>query len=297
VSTAEHSTCAIRAPGTLYCFGDNASGELGTGDNEPHAEPTLVRTPLLREIACGGTGCCALSGEGELACWGDNLEGKVGQGDPFGSQDATRPLVVEDGATFERVSVGQGHVCAIRESGALACWGRNSDGQLGLGVEPGQLREPTQVGVETDWQAISGSQHHTCGVRGDGSLWCWGRNEHSELNAPEPLTVYYEPRQVGGELDWGAVVVGWFHTCARKRDGQLWCWGRAIEGQLGVTSVDPIPDPTPVTAPGQVALFALGNFHTCAVDSAGALYCWGLNGDGQLGLGDLERRHEPVLVP
>jgi alpha-tubulin suppressor-like RCC1 family protein len=299
VATSETHSCAIRASGVLYCFGDNASGQLATGDTEARLLPTAVDTPFpLRAIACGGTSCCALGAAGQLACFGDNLEGKIGQHDPFGTADATSPKVVEPGQRFASVSVGQGHVCAIRASGELACWGRNVRGELGIGgVEPGQLRAPTPVGDAADWRAVACSQHHSCGVRGDGSLWCWGQNVFHELAAPELEATFASPRRVGTELDWQSVAVGWFHSCALKQDGRMFCWGRAIEGQLGVRSVDPLPAPNLITSPARFTRIALGHFHSCGVDDAGTLHCWGMNEDGQLGVGDLERRHMPVAVP
>ena len=299
VATSETHTCAIRAPGALYCFGDNASGQLATGDTSPQPLPSLVETPWpLRSVACGGTSCCAIGADAQLACWGDNLEGKVGQDDPYGSADATELLVVEPGQRFASVGVGQGHVCAIRESGELSCWGRNVRGELGLGsVDPGQLRAPARVGDASDWRVVAGSQHHSCGVRGDGSLWCWGQNVFHEVGAPELDTIFSSPRRVGSDSDWQSVAVGWFHSCGLKRDGQLWCWGRAIEGQLGVESIDPLPAPNLIAMPASFSRIALGHFHSCGVDDAGSLYCWGMNEEGQLGVADLERRHMPAPLP
>jgi alpha-tubulin suppressor-like RCC1 family protein len=299
VATSETHTCAIRAPGALYCFGDNASGQLATGDTRPRFEPTAIDTPWpLRAISCGGTSCCAIGADARLACWGDNLEGKLGQDDPFGSADATELREVQAGTRFASVGVGQGHVCAILESGELRCWGRNVMGELGLGsVDPGQLRAPQRVGDASDWRSIGGSQHHTCGVRADGSLWCWGHNMFHELSAPELETTFPAPRRVGADVDWHEVAVGWFHSCARKRDGRMFCWGRAIEGQLGVESIDPLLEPNLITAPARFTRIALGHFHSCGVDELGALYCWGMNDDGQLGVGDLERRHVPSPLP
>ena len=123
-------------------------------------------------------------------------------------------------------------MCAIKESGALGCWGRNTDVELGIGPEPGQTRVPMRVGDASDWLQVSASQHDSCGVRGDGSLWCWGLNTHYELGAPELDARIATPAQVGSDTDWEEVAVGWFHTCGRKRDGRVFCWGRAIEGQL-----------------------------------------------------------------
>jgi alpha-tubulin suppressor-like RCC1 family protein len=288
----------------LFCWGDNATGQLGQGDTEPRIVPTPVESDVLfRSVACGGTSACAIDEEHRLRCWGDNLEGKPGQADPYSAPDITRPAVVggeggEGSTRYAQVAIGQGHVCAIDEGGALFCWGRNTDAALGIGLEPPQTRAPMRVGAASTWVRIAGSQHSSCGIRSDGSLWCWGRNNFFELAQPELEGVYAEPTQVGDDLNWLDVSTGWFHTCALRTSGELKCWGRAIEGQLGQGGgLDPVAAPVPVASSSTWARVAAGHFHTCGVTTMGELMCWGAADSGELGLGDDERRYEPTLLP
>jgi len=299
VAAGEDHTCAIRSPGQLYCWGDNSSGQLALGDVQTRLSPTAAgAAAVFLDVSCGGDGCCALDAGSALLCWGDNREGKLGQADLGGAPDGTRPLVVEPGSRWREVRVGQGNVCAIRSDGELYCWGRNSDAQLGTGPDgPVQTRTPTRVGSDTDWARIATSQHHSCAIKSDGTLWCWGSNVFFELAAPDPA-LQYPPVQVGSDGDWADVTVSWFHGCALKRDARLFCWGRAIEGQLGQGgSVDPLPQPNEVAMPARWQRIAVGNMFTCGIDESSALYCWGINSNGQLGLGDDLRRHEPTPVP
>jgi alpha-tubulin suppressor-like RCC1 family protein len=312
-SVGEEHSCAIRAPGALYCWGGNASGQLGLGDTNPRDRPAQVGGgERWQSVACGGESCCALQAGGALYCWGDNREGKIGQGDPGRSPDVPEPLRVAPDTRFRTVAVGQGHVCAIASDGALYCWGRNSDLQLGIGsADPVQLRAPARVGDASDWRAIALSQHHSCGVRDDGSLWCWGTNAFFELGAPPEVMSAAAPRRVGGDSDWQGVGAGWFHTCASKRDARLFCWGRAIEGQLGQGRRDePLEAPGAIAAPEHWRAFSLGNFYTCGVDESDALYCWGAgvddgsgsppegpNGPGGPGGSPTPRAYLPTPVP
>jgi len=297
ITTGEEHTCGIRAPGALYCWGRNQAAQLGVGDTDPRSTPTQIASELSwRSVACGGDSCCAIDSNDQLYCWGDNAEGKLGQLDGPGAPDAARPVRVDD-TRWRRVDVGQGHVCAIREAGTLHCWARNTTDELGLGPSsPGQVRGPTQVGDASDWIDISGSQHSSCGVRANGTLFCWGLNSFFEVGSPNLEEGVALPRQVGTDRDWVAVGAGWFHTCAQKSSGALFCWGRAIEGQLGQGGGDPIEPPTKVLS-ATFDRVALGNFHTCAATTEGALQCWGANDDGQLGAGDTERRYEPAVIP
>jgi alpha-tubulin suppressor-like RCC1 family protein len=200
------------------------------------------------------------------------------------------------GKSWRSVELGQGQVCAIADDGALYCWGRNPEGETGLGSELPQIRIPTRVGIESDWVSIAASQHHSCGVRGDGTLWCWGKNPYLEIGAADATRSFLIPTQVGTDVDWAEVGAGWFHGCALKRDGRLSCWGRAIEGQLGQGGGNPVRVPTRVAMPMQWQRIALGGFDTCGVDDTGSLYCWGAGPDGELGLGDVLRISEPVRV-
>lgn len=297
VSTGERHTCGLRAPGVLYCFGENDSGELGLGHTTSRSSPEPIEADVLfRSVSCGGESCCALDENRALRCWGDNLEGKPGLADPYGSPDVTRPTKVDPGP-FLTLDVGQGHVCAIRMSGELLCWGRNSMGETGTRSEDPQLRSPTRVGEDADWITVSASQHHSCGVREGGTLYCWGLNEHFELAAPDGMATYATPVPVQPDVTWAEVSVGWFHTCAVTRESQLYCWGRAIEGQLGQGgSEDPVPIPTAIATLASPSLLTLGSFHTCAMIEASVPSCWGANDAGQLGVGDRERRHMPELL-
>jgi alpha-tubulin suppressor-like RCC1 family protein len=298
VATGDRHSCGLRAPGVLFCWGDNAFGQLGTGDTDARTVPARAAIDhVFLSLACGSNSCCALDAEGALYCWGDNLEGKAALDDAFSAPDVLRPTR-GNGGPYATLAVGQGHACAIDREGALYCWGRNTTGELGVGEEPGQARAPLRVGEASDWVDIAASQHTSCAVRGDGSLWCWGLNAFHELSRPELDVEFHEPVQVGGDLDWAQVESGWFHTCGLKASGALFCWGRAIEGQLGQGgSVDPIEQPVMIEEPALYARLALGNFATCAVTQDEQLYCWGANEDGQLGTGDMERRAFPAAVP
>jgi alpha-tubulin suppressor-like RCC1 family protein len=298
VAVGEYFSCGIRAPGQLYCWGANDVGQLGLGDVVDRFEPTAIAgATAVAQIAAGGGSACAIDDAGALFCWGDNLEGKPGQGDPYNSPDVLSPRRVGD-AKWKLVAVGQGHVCGVRGDGPVLCWGRNSDLALGTGnADPPHARAPLPVMVEGTFKSMAASQHHTCGVRADGTLWCWGTNGHGELAVPAADLPASVPLQVVTDADWAEVAVGWFHSCARKTIGNVYCWGRAIEGQLAQDRIEPNPVPTKIEMPILWKRISAGHMHTCGVDMTGTLYCTGENRAGQLGVGDLTRRHMPVALP
>ena len=298
VCAGEAHSCALTRTGELHCWGKNLHGELGLGDFMPRSTPTAVPGTVFSRIACGGANTCGIRSDGALFCWGDNFEGKIGQDDAFTSEDIPRPTRVLESVDFRDVSVGQGHVCAVDRDGALYCWGRNNSAQLGLGMDSAQVRTPTRVGTASDYLDVAAAQHHTCALRRDNTLECWGSNAAGELGLGTSSDVLVQtPTRVMGEQGYRTVRANWFHTCALRLDDSLWCWGRNDEGQLGLGDNVGRNAPAQVDMLARVVEVSTGHFHTCAFDAA-KLSCWGENNElGQLGLGAVGRKNVPSEVP
>jgi alpha-tubulin suppressor-like RCC1 family protein len=286
VCAGEHHSCALRADGTTLCWGSNRAGQLGVGDDAPRMGPTAIPTLRFRAIACGGDSSCGIDPDGALYCWGDNFEGKLGTETTPSPSHSFAPKRVGM-LDARQVSVGQGHTCAIDRASALYCWGRNTSMQVGVPATDAQLRTPQRVDSALTYLHVSAGQNHTCAIRSDGRLMCWGDGAPRAFEGPQPIG----PRLIEEEPGYEAVYSGWFHSCAKKR-GTLRCWGRNAEGQLGLG--DQVYRTMP-TALGGIADWedvAVGQFHTCAT-RAGDLYCWGDNAFGQLDPKDRERRTAP----
>jgi alpha-tubulin suppressor-like RCC1 family protein len=288
VTAGDDFTCFRNDGGQIFCFGTNDFNELGLGDIERRFTPTLVPLPQgAKQIAAGFEGACAITNDGALYCWGRNNEGQLGQGE-WPPVSGARPLRVGMNNDWTKVSPGQGHACGIRAPGSLWCWGRNSDGELGQGDgASAQIRAPVRVGTASDWIDVDSGQNSTCGIRADGSLWCWG----VDVGAPETAPAVTSPRRVGTDADWSSVSVDTFNVCARKQNNALYCMGRNVEGALGVGDNVDRASPTRVGVTADFAAVSAGRFHTCAQKTSGVVACAGANDRGQLGVGDLMRRN------
>lgn len=113
-------------------------------------------------------------------CWGGGLNGQLGVG-PLSTEDSAVPLRVEVGQ-WRTITGGASHSCGLQSDGGLWCWGKNESGQLGLGDTEPRL-EPNQVWVpgKNEWIRVGVGREHSCAIRGDRSLWCWGKNESGQL--------------------------------------------------------------------------------------------------------------------
>ena len=91
-----------------------------------------------------------------------------------------------------------------------------------------------------------------------------------------------------------SVSLGYWHSAAVTTNGDLYCWGRNYDGQIGDgTTTNRY---TPVKVLENVSSVSLGEYHSAAVTTNGDLYCWGGNYDGQIGDGTNTNRNTPVKV-
>ena len=120
---------------SVFCWGDNAFGQLGNGTTTPSGTPvpTVPAGGVFVAVTAAVRHTCALSTTGSVYCWGDNTFGQLGNGTTTSS---TTPVLVSGGLTFTSVSAGVTHTCAVTAPlpGTAYCWGDNTFGQLGNGT-------------------------------------------------------------------------------------------------------------------------------------------------------------------
>lgn len=293
VAAADEWTCGIKTEGSLWCWGNNYAGVLGTGDTKNRHVPTQVGTATdWTQVSGGRESTCGIQADDSLWCWGDNESGELGIGN---TASHTTPVMVGTEHDWASVSVGLWYACGIKTDHSLWCWGRDFDGDLGF---PGQqFDSPTRVGTAT-WLHVSAATAFTCATQTDHTLWCWGDNEFGNLGVGD-TTTRTTPTQVGTETDWKTLQASngnANNACATKTDDTLWCWGRNDFGELGQGNTSELLVPTQVGADSDWARVSTGGQHTCAVKTDHTLWCWGDNGEGQLGLGDTTNRLVPAQV-
>jgi len=300
VSAGPGDTCAVQTNRTLWCWGDGTDGQLGDRGDVGQDAPVRVGTGARWvQVAVGAIHACAVRNDHSLWCWGSEYGGELGNGTYY-SYDY--PVQVPGGDVWASVSGAASTECAIRTDGTLWCWGLNTYGEVGDGTAGPDVLSPVQVGTAADWTSVSAAAGDTCGVRADGSAWCWGASDDGVLGdgADDSSDV---PVQVTGGNVWTSVSVSTGSitgatACGIQVNETLWCWGVNDTGQLGNGSADPWDSLVPVqvgtrTGWQHVSVAAL---HACALHGEPTVWCWGLDGEGELGAGAVKDPSPPVRI-
>lgn len=296
VSAGREFTCGIKSDETLWCWGDNSDYKLGNGTTNDELLPFNTSSQSFKDVVAGIYHVCAIKTDGTLWCWGANNEGEVGNNDSGNAVET--PLQIGTATNWIALAAEEYHTCAVAENGDGYCWGYNDDGRLGTGGFVTSL-VPTKING-SNWSQFAAGNQHSCGLKEDGSLFCWGNNRNGQTGNGEAVFETTPVQETTESTDWMSVTASSKHTCAKKLDGSIWCWGNGQHGQLGVGYLPGYEslDPTEITAPAGGWLdISSYNLHTCGIKNDGSAYCWGYGPQGQIGNGVTSNHKEsPTTV-
>jgi alpha-tubulin suppressor-like RCC1 family protein len=272
-----HACGIFNASGTVYCWGSNERGQLGTGDNLDRSRPdTAVDLGGKKavSIAAGFAHTCAVTDDGGVYCWGANDKGQLGDGT---DDDSDAPVLIDGGglggAEMARVYAGFSTTCVTTADGWLYCWGSNDEGQYGDGTKNENVAPPSaasQDGIEDMAIGVG----HACVIK-SGVAFCSGAGGSGQLGNSDfdnSLFLYGVSGIVGEPV---AVSAGYFMSCAASDSG-FYCWGDDTSGQLGGGGA--VDTAVELMSWSDALPVASGYAHSCA-----GFWCIGENGSGQLG--------------
>jgi len=235
VSVGDTHTCGILENGKVMCWGSNSDGQLGDGTNSDSSIPVYVSSAqsiYFTQIDLGKAHSCATNYSGEIYCWGRNSFGQLGDGT---IQNRLTPTMVNLPIGYSAVSVSSGgdHSCAILNGSQPACWGRNSQGQLGDGTLLGKL-EPRII-QNSAWSGVSritAGETQSCVITSNNQVWCWGESSSGMFSSSNSIITI--PVQVNNRNSIGAslVVVGENHLCISTIRWSVMCTGDNQENQI-----------------------------------------------------------------
>ncbi|XP_073240509.1 secretion-regulating guanine nucleotide exchange factor-like isoform X2 [Porites lutea] len=302
-------TAVITVSQGLFMCGWNNKGQLGLGDTEDRAVLCHVQgLPPVTQVSCGWNHTLAITDHG-LYVWGSNAFGQLGMGKLGGY--LTRPTLCKEFTEYQQVisvAAGLRHSIVALADGSVWCWGANKKGQLGFGKTSRNSVTPLQVSIpdccQKFVQVVAGS-HHSAALTASGQVFCWGSNQHGQCGRPPEhcAQIFANPQLIRGAISDKHIAQlksGWSHHLAITEDGQIFSWGRADYGQLGVGD-DVVQqgfcsEPTQVVQVSGAKQVVCGAEHNMVLLGCGSVMTWGWNEHGICGTGDEINIHLPGVV-
>jgi alpha-tubulin suppressor-like RCC1 family protein len=239
IAAGNDSAYALREDGTVWSWGYNHFGQLGTGTTNNSNVPVRVGTLTnIVAIAAGEQTAYALGADGTLYAWGYNGGGHLGNNT---TTEYTPVPVVVPLPNITKIAAGGQSTYAQREDGTVWSWGHNFNGTLGTGQpcgpnDPCESRLPVQITALTEVTALESGYMNGRALQ-NGRVWSWGGNYSGELGngttcqgpttcesrVPVPVSNLSNTKQVSSQAN-GAYAL--------KTDGTVWTWGNDYHGSL-----------------------------------------------------------------
>jgi alpha-tubulin suppressor-like RCC1 family protein len=235
INAAENHSLGLRANGTIWAWGLNTYGRLGDNTVTSRLSPVSVVGGFTDWVYANSGPAArqsvAIRGNGVLYAWGRNQFGELGDGT---ASSRSSPVIVTGGFTdWILASTNLEHTLGLRANGTAWAWGRGTYGRLGDNNTLDRNSPVAVAGGFTDWISLSAGYRNSVGLRANGTVWTWGRNQFGELGDTTTVSKNSPVDVVGGITDWTSISMGKFHTLATRANGTLWGWGRNGGGYIG----------------------------------------------------------------
>ena len=218
VAVGRAFSIAIKSDGSLWTWGANLFGELGTNDLTSRFTPvtTFAGGNNWKSVSCGLDLIAAIKTDGSLWTWGRNNSGQLGINNT--ANRSTPVTTFAGGTNWKSVVGGYEHAAAIKTDGSLWTWGAGGNGQLGINNTANRSTPVTTFAGGTNWKQVFGGvfAKHTASTKTDGSLWVWGVNSSGALGDNTTTQKIVPVTTFAGGNNWKQVACGYDYTAAIK---------------------------------------------------------------------------------
>ncbi|MCW1967131.1 MAG: clostripain-related cysteine peptidase [Anaerolineae bacterium] len=196
LSAGNRHMCVITINNGAMCWGNNEKGQLGDGSTINQSAPVKVKglDNQVKHVTAGNNHSCAIVANGAAKCWGDNAEGGLGDGTTINQLAPVQVSGLDSGVS--KITIGDGHTCAITQNNILKCWGWNAFGQLGNNTTLSRSGPTPVENLGRNVLDVSGGGWHTCALTQSNTLMCWGDNSLGQLGVTGAWFVI--PQNVNG---------------------------------------------------------------------------------------------------
>jgi alpha-tubulin suppressor-like RCC1 family protein len=299
------SACALTTNGTAYAWGVNTNGQLGVGDVTLRSSPVAVLGGLtFSNLVNNSASVIGLDKTGVAYAWGLNDQGQLGVGN---TTPRSSPVAVLGSLTFAKINCGFTNslgyfFTGLTTAGAAYAWGKNDNGNLGVGDVTSRSSPVAVLGGLTFADIISDTYNGTTfGITSAGVLYGWGYNNKGQIG-DGTIVDKSSPVAVLGGLTFTKIKILGGTAVAMTSLGALYAWGSNTNGQLGVGDTVARSSPVAVLGGLTFADFAIApdpnssGWSVIGFKPDGSVYAWGENTDGQVGDGSVTPRSSPVAV-
>ncbi len=294
---ASNHSLGLRANGTIYGWGANPSGQLGTNNTSSFSSPVLVVGGFTdwRRVTTGANFTLAIRANGVAYAWGINSSGQLGTNN---LSSFSSPVSVVGGFTdWIQISAGDIHSIGLRANGTIYGWGSGANGRLGTGNTTTRSSPTLVVGSIVNWTQISAGISHTLALRADGTAYAWGDNTSGKHGTGNTTARSSPVLIVGGFTDWTQISAGNNHSLGLRANGVAYAWGANVSGQLGTNNTSSFSSPVSVVGGFTDWIqISAGKEHSLAIRANGVAYAWGQGLSGKLGNNATTDRSSPVSI-
>ncbi|GHU09366.1 hypothetical protein FACS189431_7310 [Alphaproteobacteria bacterium] len=315
----------------------NVPAKVKNASDDPASALPVNAIPLAIDV--GTAHSCIITSDA-VYCWGANRDGQLGINNS--NTNSSLPVKVSTtaddassalptGVTFTKIATGALHTCAAISTGNIYCWGYNSVyGALGNGTTitstvPVKVLDASDsssiMPASTAVRSLTAGSFHTCALMDNNFAYCWGAGTFGQIGDGTLYQTSSMPYRVNKNINSASSAIptvgqlleieaGDYHTCLLVADGNVYCWGRGLSGEMGTNNgtvlgnnpnarkVRNYAENTDSELPSGVKLVSLsaGSRLNCALGDDNNIYCWGQGTVGQLGDGTIYTSGTAVRV-